>query len=121
MGLLDKLKAKLRDDWCADCSRKLEIQGEPRIYSLPMMVGQYREHDDPVYYLRNLRPVFDIKSLPNGQYASRMTILRCPGCGCRRERLSIFLPVRGEEKFESVHFFENDELRELAEQPYKQP
>lgn len=121
MGLLDKLKSKLRDDWCAACSRRLEPEGAPRIYSLPMTVGQYRDHTDPAYYLKNLRPVSDVTAIPSGQYACRITVLRCSGCGCRRERLVVFLPVRGEEKFETAHFFEKDELGMLIEDPYQQP
>lgn len=80
---------------------------------LPMMVGHYTSHKDPEYYRKNLRKVNRKADIPVGTYACGMIVYRCPACSHRTVKLSIFLPVRDQEKYEDGFLFENGELDDL--------
>ncbi|MGO5116259.1 hypothetical protein ACTQ33_14825 [Candidatus Avoscillospira sp. LCP25S3_F1] len=114
MGLFRKLKAVLRDDWCGTCQVPMDTTFQ-RIYTLPMTVGHYRAHKNPAYYLENLRRVSG--EIMPGVYVCELTAYRCPDCGHRVVRLCIYLPVRGNRKFEDTYEFTHGELDELLRQP----
>lgn len=114
MGLFRKLKAVLRDDWCGTCQVPMDTTFQ-RIYTLPMTVGHYRAHKNPAYYLENLRRVSG--EIMPGVYVCELTAYRCPDCGRRVVRLCIYLPVRGNRKFEDTYEFTHGELDDLLRQP----
>lgn len=84
-----------------------------RIYALPMMVGNYSSHKDADYFRTHLRKVDHKEDIPAGMYACRAVAYRCPECGYRTVKLTVFLPVRDQEKFEEIVCFENGELDEF--------
>ena len=43
-------------------------------------------------------------------YACGAVMYECPECGHRLVKLSIFLPVRGQEKYEDTVWFQNGEM-----------
>lgn len=44
-------------------------------------------------------------------YACGLIAYRCPQCGHRAVKVSVFLPVRGEEKMEQTLYFDHGEFR----------
>lgn len=80
------------------------------LYMLPMYVGNYVSHKDANYYKKNLRKVDRKKDIPPGVYACGIISYKCPKCSHRMVKLSIFLPVRDQEKYEDFIYFENGEL-----------
>lgn len=109
MGLFRKLKASLRDDWCSVCQCQMK-ESRRQLYMLPMIVGNYCSHKDVDYYRRNLRKVSRKAEIPPGVYACGAIEYQCPQCGRRPVKLSIFLPVRDQEKQEEAFLYENGEL-----------
>ncbi len=110
MGLIGKLKAKFRDDCCSKCYAEMTLVGKP-LYALPeMRVGHYVSHGDAAYYKKNMVPIQQKAQVPAGMYACGMHIYRCPQCGHRAVALTVFLPVRNEEKIEQQLYFENGEM-----------
>lgn len=77
---------------------------------LPMMVGHYVAHKDADYYKKNLVPVDKKADIPTGMYACGIIEYKCPKCCHRAVKLSIFLPVRDQEKPEDAYLFENGEM-----------
>jgi len=114
MGLLRKIKAAFHDDWCSICQTQMN-ETSRQLYMLPMTVGHYCSHRDAEYYKRNLRKVSCKADIPVGVYACGAIAYRCPECGHRMIKLSIFLPVRDKEMDEDAMIFENGELDELLQ------
>ena len=110
MGLFRKAKAMFHDDWCSQCQAEM-AQTFKQLYALPtMMVGHYVSHKEPEYYKRNLKRVGRKADIPTGMYACGVIAYRCPECGHRAVKLSIFLPVRDQEKHEEGFYFEKGEM-----------
>lgn len=109
MGLLRKMRAAFHDDWCPQCQEEMEKRRR-RLFALPQYVGHYESHQEPDYYRRKLVPVQRKAEIPTGMYACGAEEFACPLCGYRHVRLTIFLPVRDQEKFEDAVFFKEGEL-----------
>ena len=109
MGLFRKMKASLRSDWCSDCQEQMETIRK-QLFALPQYVGHYQGHKEPEYYQTHLTPVGKKAEIPTGMYACGAKMYRCPQCGRRLVHLSIFLPVRDQEKYEDSYCFERGEL-----------
>ncbi len=109
MGLFSKLKAAVKDDWCGDCSSKMD-EIEKRLYLMPMSVGHYVDHKEAQYYIKNLIPINSKAEVPIGMYACRITVYRCPECQKRIAMVLPFLPVRDQERTEFAHYYKNGEL-----------
>ena len=87
-----------------------------QLYVLPMMVGHYSPHKDAEYYKRNLRRISCRADILPGVYACEIIAYRCSGCGRQVVKLSIFLPVRDQDKWEDSYFFEHGELDDFLRQ-----
>lgn len=109
MGILRKAKALFHDDWCSKCQSEMNVE-KKKLYMLPMMVGHYTSHSSPDYYKKNLVPVLKKADIPTGMYACGVISYKCPKCCNRAVKLSIFLPVRDQEKPEDAFLFEKGEL-----------
>lgn len=109
MGLFRKARAVFHDDWCSRCQTVMDVTFK-RLYALPMTVGHYVSHKEPEYYKTHLSPVERKADIHTGGYACGIHAYRCPECGHRAVRLSIFLPVRGVEKPEEALYFEDGEM-----------
>ncbi len=109
MGILRKMRAIFHDDWCSQCQATMEEKNR-KLYMLPMMVGHYTSHKQADYYKQNLIRVNKKADIPTGNYACGMIAYTCPNCGHTAVKLSIFLPVREQEKFEEAFLFENGEM-----------
>lgn len=109
MSFLRKMRAPFHDDWCKRCTEPMEIR-KKELYMLPILVGHYMSHSDAEYYIQNLVKVNKKKDIPTGYYACGIYMYHCPKCNYKVVKLSIFLPVRDEEKFEEAIIFENGEL-----------
>lgn len=114
MGFFRKIRAVFHDDWCSKCQTKME-ERKRQLYKLPMMVGHYTSHEEADYYKKNLIKVNRKADIPIGQYACGMIVYECPECGHRPVKLSIFLPVRDQEKPEDAMYFENGEMNDFIE------
>lgn len=112
MKMIRKMRSFFHDDWCSECTEEMEVL-KKQLYMLPMTVGHYVSHREASYYIKNLVKVDKKKDIPTGYYACGLHSYRCPKCGHRSVKLSIFLPVRNEEKQEEVLFFEKGEMDEL--------
>lgn len=112
MGMFRKMRAAFHDDWCGKCQSQMEQTGK-KLYMLPMTVGHYVSHKEADYYRKNLRPVSRKAEIPAGVYACGIIGYRCPECGNRMTKLSVFLPVRDEEKYEESICFERGEIDDL--------
>ena len=114
MGLIRKMRAILHDDWCSQCQSEMDVVRK-QLYALPTQrVGQYREQDDPAYYKKNLVPVEKKAQIPTGMYACGMHVYRCPQCAHRAVKLTVFLPVRDQEKTEQLLYFEDGEMDDFV-------
>lgn len=109
MGLIKKIKTFFHDDMCNNCQIQME-EKKRQLYALPMMVGHYIEHKDADYYRKNLHKVNRKADIPAGMYACGAVMYECLECGYKLTKLSIFLPVRDQEKYEDTICFENGEL-----------
>ncbi len=109
MGFLKKFRAIFHDDWCSKCQTQMD-ETFHQLYMLPMMVGHYISHKDANYYKRNLIKVNRKADIPIGTYACGVISYKCPECGHQIVKLSIFLPVRDQEKYEETIYFDNEEL-----------
>lgn len=110
MGLFRHLREKFHDDWCSECTLEMEVIRR-QLYALPTMtVGHYVRHEEPEYYKKHLVPVGKKAEIPTGMYACGLTAYRCPQCGHRAVKLSVFLPVREIEKPEQALYFEQGEM-----------
>ena len=113
MGIIRKMRAVFHEDWCNLCQSEMDVMHK-QLYALPdMTVGHYSSHKDPDYYRKHLIPVDKKAQIPAGVYACGIHIYRCPKCGNRRTMLTLFLPVRDQEKVEEILYFDNGELDEL--------
>lgn len=83
---------------------------------LPMTVGHYYSHQDAKYYKQNLIKINKKADIPIGTYACGIISYQCPNCGYKLTKLSIFLPVRDQEKYEEYIYFKNGELDEFLNQ-----
>jgi len=109
MGFFRKIQAKFHDDWCSKCQNVMD-ERKRKLYMLPMMVGHYVSHSEPEYYKNNLVLVNRKADIPKGRYACGIVLYRCPMCSHQAVKLSIFLPVRDQEKHEDAFYFENGEM-----------
>ena len=109
MSFLRKMRAIFHDDWCSKCQSQME-EKKRQLYQLPMTVGHYTSHQRAEYYQQNLVKVNGKADIPIGNYACGMKVYECPACGHRAVKLSIFLPVRDQEKHEEALLFENGEM-----------
>ncbi len=117
MALFRKLRERFHDDWCSACTAPMEIIRK-QLYAMPeQLVGHYTAHSQPEYYMEHLLPVERKAEIPTGMYACGIIGYRCPQCGHRAVKLSVFLPVRGEEKVEQNLYFEHGELDALLWSP----
>ena len=110
MGLFRNFRQIFHDDWCSQCTAVMEVRRR-QLYAMPeQTVGHYISHKEPEYYKKHLIPVEKKADIPTGMYACGIIAYRCPECGHRAVKLSIFLPVRGEEKSQEGLYFEAGEL-----------
>ncbi len=109
MGLFKKIKAKLLDSWCGECTLEME-RVYHQLFMLPQTVGHYTSHSDAKYYEKNLVKVNVKKDIPTGNYACGIDVYKCPSCGQKIVKLSIFLPVRDALKYEDFIVFSEGEL-----------
>ena len=109
MGLIKKIRTYFHDDMCNNCQIQME-EKKRQLYVLPMTVGHYVSHQNASYYIKNLIKVEKKKDIPVGYYACGIHWYRCLKCGHQAVKLSIFLPVRDQEKQEEVFFFEKGEM-----------
>lgn len=110
MGLFRKVRGVFHDDWCSRCQTPMNIIHR-QLYALPSMtVGHYCPHDGPEYYKANLVKVAKKADIPTGMYACGIHVYQCPQCGHRPVKLTVFLPVRDQEKQEQLLYFENGEM-----------
>lgn len=98
------------DDWCSECLAEMEVTRR-QLYAMPeQRVGHYIPHEDAEYYRKALVPVRKKAEIPTGMYACGLTAYRCPNCGHQAVKVSVFLPVREEEKIEQSLYFDHGEL-----------
>ncbi len=107
--MFKKLRALFHEDWCPECTETMEVL-KKQLYGLPQMVGHYESHSDASYYIKNLTKVTKKADIPTGYYACGAHLYRCPKCGNQMVKLSIFLPVRDQEKYEETFFIKNKEM-----------
>lgn len=112
MGLFQKIRSFFHDDICSQCQNQME-EKKRQLYVLPMMVGHYQEHKEAEYYKKNLQKVKCKADIPSGMYACGAIMYECPECSHRLVKLSIFLPVRDQEKYEDTVWFQNGEMDEF--------
>lgn len=110
MGLIRRLRSLFHDDWCSKCHSEMEVVRK-QLYALPnMMVGHYEPHEAPEYYKKNLVKVSRKAEIPTGMYACGLHAYRCTNCGHQAVKLTVFLPVRDEEKQEQLLYFDKGEM-----------
>ncbi len=109
MHLFRKIRSIFHDDWCSQCYTDMEVRGK-RLFMLPVMVDHYVHHDDAKYFMKNLIRVSKKKDIPTGYYACGIVSYKCPNCGEALVKLTVFLPVRDQEKDEDYIYFKNGEL-----------
>lgn len=112
MGFLRKLRGLAHHDWCSQCQSPMAVAVE-QLYALPrQMVGHYAVHNEPDYYKNpsNMVPVQSKSQIPTGMYACRLHAYRCGQCGHRAVMLTVFLPVRDQEKLEQRLYFDKGEM-----------
>lgn len=109
MGIIKKIKAFFHSDWCSSCQIEM-TENYKQLFMLPMSVGHYVSHQNAEYYKQNLIKVTGKKDIPIGIYACGIKKYRCSKCGQNLVELSIFLPVRDQEKYEETICFKNGEL-----------
>lgn len=107
--MFKKFRATFHDDWCPDCYEKMEVL-KKQLYILPLMVGHYESHSDASYYIKNLTKINKKAEITPGFYACGAYLYRCPNCGNQMVKLSIFLPVRDQEKYEETFFIKSKEM-----------
>lgn len=94
----------------------MEIERK-QLYAMPdQLVGHYVSHSDPNYYKTHLTPVSRKSDIPTGMYACGLILYRCPNCGHTAVKLSVFLPVREEEKVEECLYFDKREMDDFVRQ-----
>lgn len=94
----------------------MEIERK-QLYAMPdQLVGHYVSHSDPNYYKTHLTPVSRKSDIPTGMYACGLILYRCPNCGHTAVKLSVFLPVREEEKVEECLYFDKHEMDDFVRQ-----
>ena len=103
------MRAMFHYDWCPECTEKMELT-KKQLYMLPQTVGHYVSHKEAEYYKKNLVKVEKKADIPPGIYACGIYRYCCPKCDKKVIRLSIFLPVRDEEKYEDTIIFQNGEM-----------
>ena len=113
MGFFKKFLADFHDDWCSECQNVMEEKSR-KLYMLPMMVGHYVSHQDAEYYKENLIPVNRKADIPTGTYACGIVTYRCPECLHQAVKVSVFLPVRDQEKYEEVLYFDKGEMDDFV-------
>lgn len=109
MKILRKVQAVFHDDWCKNCYTQM-IVFDRHLYMLPMSVGHYVSHSDVSYYKKNLCRVNSKADIPTGMYACGIIRYKCSKCSYKLTKLSIFLPVRDQEKYEDFLYFYNGEF-----------
>ncbi len=110
MGLFRRMRHIFHEDWCSECLAEMELTRK-QLYAMPeQRVGHYISHEDAEYYQKALVPVRKKAEIPTGTYACGLIEYRCPACGHRAVKVSVFLPVREEEKVEQVLYFDHGEL-----------
>lgn len=114
MGLFRKMRAAFHDDWCGKCQSEMRVANK-QLYALPgVMVGHYVPHEEPEYYKNRLTKVSKKADIPTGMYACGIHTYRCPQCGHQAVKVTVFLPVRDDEKVEQVLYFDNGELDDFV-------
>ncbi len=114
MGIIKKFKSLLHDDWCSNCQIQM-TENYKQLFMLPMSVGHYISHKNADYYKKNLVKVNSKKEIPISIYACGIKKYRCSKCGKSLVQLSIFLPVRDQEKYEETIYYKNGELDTFIE------
>ncbi len=109
MGFLRKIRAAFHNDWCGKCQSQMVETGR-QLYMLPISVDHYEPHQDAGFFIKNMRKVSCKAEIPAGFYACGAISYRCPECGHRMVKLSVFLPVRDQELPEDTVCFENGEM-----------
>ncbi len=109
MSIISKIKSVFHDDWCKNCHCEMEVT-KKQLYMLPELVGNYISHQNKEYYKNNLIKVNKKSDIPTGYYACGITNYWCSKCSYKITKLTIFLPVRNEEKIEEIIVFKNGEL-----------
>ncbi|MCM1257718.1 MAG: hypothetical protein NC307_07670 [Roseburia sp.] len=110
MGFFRKARQIFHDDWCSHCQSEMDVVGKQLYMLKDMMVGHYKTHEDAAYYKKNMVPVTSKAEIPTGVYACGMHQYRCPQCGHRAVKLTVFLPVRDMEKTEQILIFDKGEM-----------
>lgn len=112
MSIIKKIKALFKDNSCNECYADMDEE-KRKLFMFPAMVDHYTRHEEAEYYLNNLIPVSKKVDIPTGVYACGAIKYTCPKCGHKMVKLSIFLPVRDQEKYEDTLFFNNGEVDDL--------
>ena len=112
MIIFKKIKSLFKDNSCNKCYTDMEEE-KRQLFMLPEMVSHYVHHDKAEYYLNNLVPVSKKADIPTGVYACGAIKYSCPKCGHKMIKLSIFLPVRDQEKYEDTVFYNDGEVDDL--------
>lgn len=114
MGLFRKLRGVFHDDWCSQCQNEMDVVHK-QLFALPeLTVGHYVTHDDAAYYKKNLVKIQKKAEVPTGMYACGMHVYQCSMCGHKAVKLTVFLPVREEEKVEQVLYFDKGEMDDFV-------
>ncbi len=117
MSFFRKIRAPFHEDWCNECGATMDVM-QKQLFMLPVMVDQYEPTKKASYFTSNLIKVGKKSEIPVGYYACGAHSYRCPDCGAKLVRLSVFLPVRDEEKYEDFIFFKNGEMDEFLRRNY---
>ena len=112
MALFKKIKSLFKDNSCQKCYADMDEE-KRQLFMFPAVVGHYVHHDEADYYLNNLVPVSKKADIPTGVYACGAIKYNCPKCGHKMVKLSIFLPVRDQEKYEDTIFYNDGEVDDL--------
>ncbi len=113
MGFFRKLRSVFHDDWCSKCQNVMDEEHK-RLYMLPMVVGHYVSHENADYYKNNLIPVNRKEDIPTATYACGIKVYRCPECLHQAVKVVTFLPVRDQEKYEEVLYFDKGEMDDFV-------
>jgi len=109
MRLFWKFRSLFHDDWCKKCGSTMEIK-KHSLYMLPVLVSHYVSYQNANYYIDHLVKVNKKADIPIGYYACGIFTCHCPSCGYKTVKLSVFLPVRDQEKEEDIIYFEHGEM-----------
>lgn len=114
MGFFRKMRGLFHDDWCPKCAKEMNLQ-EKQLFMLNETVSHYVQHKDAKYFQDNLIKVNQKSDIPAGMFACGIKTYWCLSCNKKIVQLVVFLPVRDQEKYEDMVYFENGEMDAFLE------